>query len=152
VLGQDLLVEPALAEKGLPSAWFAPTYKMMQDTFRDVSDTLRPVATKINASEHRIELVTGGVIDMWSLDVPDVARGRKYKRVIINEAALVPDLTRVFQKVIRPTLADYQGDAWFLSTPVGHNDFFDLYNRQFTNENWRKCGATCRTPRSGMRF
>jgi predicted phage terminase large subunit-like protein len=137
VLGQDLLVEPALAEKGLPTAWFAPTYRMMLDTFREVADTLRPVASKINASDHRIELVTGGVIDMWSLDVPDVARGRKYKRVIINEAALVPDLTRVFQKVIRPTLADYQGDAWFLSTPVGHNDFFDLYNRQFTNENWR---------------
>jgi predicted phage terminase large subunit-like protein len=137
VLGQDLLVEPALKEKGLPVAWFAPTYKMMQDTFRDVSDTLRPVATKINASEYRIELVTGGVIDMWSLDVPNVARGRKYARVIINEAAMVNDLTRVFQRVIRPTLADYQGDAWFLSTPVGHNDFFDLYNRQFTNENWR---------------
>jgi predicted phage terminase large subunit-like protein len=137
VLGQDLLVEPALAEKGLPTAWFAPTYRMMLDTFREVADTLRPVASKINASDHRIELVTGGVIDMWSLDVPDVARGRKYKRVIINEAALVPDLTRVFQKVIRPTLADYQGDAWFLSTPVGHNDFFDLYNRQFTNENWK---------------
>jgi hypothetical protein len=82
VLGQDLLVEPALAEKGLPTAWFAPTYRMMLDTFREVADTLRPVASKINASDHRIELVTGGVIDMWSLDVPDVARGRKYKRVI----------------------------------------------------------------------
>jgi predicted phage terminase large subunit-like protein len=142
VLGQDLLVEPALAEKGLPTAWFAPTYKMMQDTFRDVSDTLRPVATKINASEHRIELVTGGVIDMWSLDVPNSARGRKYKRVIINEAAMVPDLALAWRKVIRPTLADYKGDAWFLSTPNGYNDFHDLYERELTNENWRSVTHT----------
>jgi predicted phage terminase large subunit-like protein len=137
VLGQDLLVEPALAEKGLPTAWFAPTYRMMLDTFREVADTLRPVASKINASDHRIELVTGGVIDMWSLDVPDVARGRKYKRVIINEAAMVPELARTFQNVIRPTLADYVGDAWFLSTPKGHNDFYDLYQREQTNSDWR---------------
>jgi predicted phage terminase large subunit-like protein len=137
VLGQDLLVEPALAEKGLPTAWFAPTYRMMLDTFREVADTLRPVASKINASDHRIELVTGGVIDMWSLDVPDVARGRKYKRVIINEAAMVPELARTFQNVIRPTLADYKGDAWFLSTPKGYNDFHNLYQRELTNNDWR---------------
>jgi predicted phage terminase large subunit-like protein len=137
VLGQDLLVEPALKEKGLPTAWFAPTYRMMLDTFREVADTLRPVASKINASDHRIELVTGGVIDMWSLDVPDVARGRKYARVIINEAAMVPELARTFQNVIRPTLADYAGDAWFLSTPKGYNDFHNLYIRELTNEDWR---------------
>jgi predicted phage terminase large subunit-like protein len=137
VLGQDLLVEPALKEKGLPTAWFAPTYRMMLDTFREVADTLRPVASKINASDHRIELVTGGVIDMWSLDVPDVARGRKYARVIINEAAMVPELARTFQNVIRPTLADYAGDAWFLSTPKGHNDFYNLYQRALENEDYR---------------
>jgi predicted phage terminase large subunit-like protein len=137
VLGQDLLVEPALKEKGLPTAWFAPTYRMMLDTFREVADTLRPVASKINASDHRIELVTGGVIDMWSLDVPDVARGRKYARVIINEAAMVPELARTFQNVIRPTLADYVGDAWFLSTPKGYNDFHNLYIRELTNEDYR---------------
>jgi predicted phage terminase large subunit-like protein len=137
VLGQDLLVEPVLAKEGLPTAWFAPTYRMMLDTFREVADTLRPVASKINASDHRIELVTGGVIDMWSLDVPDVARGKKYKRVIINEAAMVPELARTFQNVIRPTLADYAGDAWFLSTPKGYNDFHSLYEKELTNEDWR---------------
>jgi hypothetical protein len=137
VLGQDLLIEPVLQEKGLPTAWFAPTYRMMLDTFREVADTLRPVASKINASDHRIELVTGGVIDMWSLDVPDVARGRKYARVIINEAAMVPNLKKVFLNVIRPTLADYRGDGWFLSTPKGFNDFHELYEMALINEDYR---------------
>ena len=73
VLGQDVLIDAAIG--GDPVAWFAPTYRMMLDNFRDMSRTCRDIASKVNASEHRIELITGGVIDMWSLDVPDVARG-----------------------------------------------------------------------------
>lgn len=135
VLGQDLLIDTAL--DGHPVAWFAPTYRMMLDTFREVSETVKPIATKINASEHRIELLTGGVIDMWSMDVPDAARGHKYKRVILNEAAMVPDLMRTFSKIVRPTLADLEGDAWFLSTPRGHNDFKKLYDLAEADPNWR---------------
>lgn len=135
VLGQDLLTETAL--DGLPAAWFAPTYRMMLDNFRDVSEMVRPVVSRINASDHRIELLTRGVIDFWSLDVPDVARGRKYRRVIVNEAAMVPELRRHFENVIRPTLADYRGDGWFLSTPRGHNDFRALHDLGLTLDDWR---------------
>lgn len=135
VLGQDLLIESAL--DGFPVAWFAPTYRMMLDNFREVSETVRPISNKINSSEHRIELVTKGVIDFWSLDVPDVARGRKYKRAIINEAAMVKDLSRTFQNVIRPTLADYKGDGWFLSTPRGYNDFKLFYDNGQALSDWQ---------------
>ena len=126
VLGQDVLMDKAI--DGQPVAWFAPTYRMMLDNFRDISRTCRDIATKINSSEHRIELITGGVIDFWSLDVPDVARGRHYARVIVNEAAMVRGLVDVWTRVIRPTLADLGGDAWFLSTPRGYNDFHALYS------------------------
>ena len=119
---------PATPEHGHPVAWFAPTYAMMLENFKSMSRTCRLVATKINASEHRIELINGGVIDFWSLDVPDSARGRHYARVIINEAAMIKPLVDVWTRVIRPTLADLGGDAWFLSTPRGYNDFHALYS------------------------
>ncbi len=125
VLGHELLIDPAL--EGLPVAWFAPTYRMMLDTFDDVTRIIRPIATKVNASDHRIELVTRGLVDMWSLDSPDVARGHKYRRVVINEAAMVPGLKTAWDAVIRPALADYQGDAFFLSTPKGRNTFWAFY-------------------------
>src|SRR5262249_50747705 len=32
-----------------------------------------------------------------------------------------------WQQVIRPMLTDLLGDAWFLSTPKGHNFFWELY-------------------------
>jgi hypothetical protein len=144
--GKDTLAMNLYAETGLegfPAAWFTPTYKMLSETFQYVARTLKPVASRINGSEHRIELITGGVLDMWSLDSQDTARGRKYKRAIINEAAFVPNLLDAWNFVIRPTLADYKGDGWFLGTPKGHNGFWQFYNKGIDDQSkvwkaWQK--------------
>lgn len=126
-LGQNLLTEPAL--RGQPVAYFAPTYKMLLEVWRTMVRVLKPVTARSNAQDHRIELVTGGIVDMWSLDSPDVARGRKYARVVIDEAAMIVALREAWEKVIRPTLVDFVGDAWFLSTPRGFNYYHDLFQR-----------------------
>jgi hypothetical protein len=125
-LGVDLLVPPALG--GYPVAWFAPTYKMLTETWRDVRRVFLPATERVNAQEHRLELVTGGVVDMWSLDTPNTARGRRYRRIVADEAAMVADLEDAWNAVIRPTLVDFKGDAWFLSTPKGHGFFRSLYD------------------------
>ena len=52
----------------------------------------------------------------WSLVNADSARGRKFARVVINEAAMVKDLHYTWTAVIRPTLIDLEGDA-LASTP-----------------------------------
>lgn len=126
-LGIDLLIDPAL--DGYPTAWFSPTYKMLNEVWREVCRLTKPLQTKLAAQEHRIELLTGGVIDMWSLDSPDSSRGRKYKRAVIDEAAMVAGLSNAWQAVIRPTLTDYRGDAFMLSTPNGLNFFFECFTR-----------------------
>lgn len=137
-LGIDRLVGPATLEHQ-PVAWFSPTYKMLSDAWREVKRTLVAVTERVSEQEHRIDLLGGGSIDMWSLDSPDVARGRKYGRVIIDEAAMVRELQEAWEAVIRPTLSDYQGDAYFLSTPKGYNYFHDLYARGVASdqEDWQ---------------
>jgi len=125
VLGQDRSIHPALA--GLPVGWFSPTYKLLSDVWRELSRTVAPITRHISATEHRLELITGGVIEFWSLDDADPARGRKYGRVIVDEAAMVKNLADAWQLAIRPTLTDLAGDAWFLSTPKGLNYFHALY-------------------------
>lgn len=124
-MGQDLLVPPAL--EGYPVGWFSPTYKMLLEVWRAASSTLKPVAQRVNAQERRIETITGGVVEMWSLDNPDAARGRKYARVVVDEAAMVKNLLDAWNMVLRPTLVDLQGDAWFFSTPKGMNGFWQMY-------------------------
>ena len=124
-LGVDLLVPPAL--EGKPVAWFAPTYKMLTEVWREVRRVFAPATARVSAQEHRLELVTGGVVDMWSLDTPNTARGRRYARAVMDEAAMVADLEDAWNAVIRPTLVDFKGDAWFLSTPKGYGFFRALY-------------------------
>ena len=126
-LGIDLIIDKAL--DGYPVGWFSPTYRMLNEVWKEIIETTKQLQTRVAKQEHRIELITGGVIDCWSLDAADSVRGRKYARVIVDEAAMVPNLGDAWQAAIRPTLTDYEGDAFFLSTPKGINFFHECYSR-----------------------
>ena len=113
--------------QGQPAAWFAPTYKLMIDVWADMAEKMHDEIARLNKTEMRIEFNNGAVFDMWTLDNPDAGRGRKYKRVVIDEAAMVRNFMKAWTAGIRPTLTDLRGDAWFFSTPKGHNGFWQLY-------------------------
>ncbi len=99
---------------------------------------VHPLGPSVSQQEKRIEFFTGGVIDFWSLDQPDAARGRKYRRVVIDEAGIVRELEEAWTQAIRPTLADLKGDAWFLGTPKGNGFFHRLFARGQSGERgWR---------------
>ena len=127
VLGVNRLIPPAL--EGFPVGWFAPSYKYMAESWRDFIRILKPVIARSDKTERRIELITGGVIEFWSLEDPDAGRSRKYRRVVIDEAAKVKNLRKCWTEAIRATLADYRGEADFLSTPKGKDYFWELYTK-----------------------
>lgn len=126
-LAQRVLTETALS--GKPGGYFAPTYKLLEDFWRELKLAARDQTAQKSEQQHRLELHCGGVIDCWSMDTGDPARGRRYQRVVVDEAAMVPRLSDIWAQAIRPTLTDYQGDAWFMSTPRGLNDFYTLFQR-----------------------
>lgn len=121
-LGIVLVARTAML--GMPAVWFAPTYKSLAESWRDMKDYLAPMIRHKSETEHRLELHTDGVIECWSLEKSrDSGRGRKYARAVVDEAAMIPHMNEAWTGTILPTLADYSGDAWFLSTPRGM-DFF----------------------------
>ncbi len=126
-LGIELAERVAL--QGQPVGWFSPTYKFLSEAWRDIKLSLAPVTRFKSETEHRLELIDGGVLECWSLDDPDAGRGRKYARVIVDEAAMVRQLEDAWSESIRPTLTDLEGDAWFMSTPKGFNYFHTLFER-----------------------
>ena len=128
-LGIDRIVKPAL--ESFPTAWFAPNYKTLLEAWRSIQETLAPVIVSRNNAEFRLELRGGGSVTMFSLDteVSETTRGRAFKCVVVDEAALVKNLKATWENAIRATLADHKGDAWFLSTPRGMNDFKAFYDR-----------------------
>lgn len=123
-MSKDLIIRTAINRH--PVAYFAPTYKMSANYFRDLVNTCKPLIKNKLEQEKRIELITGGVIDVWSLDALDSVRGRFYKRCVIDEAAITPShyLQEAWENVIRPLLTDLKGDAWFLSTPKGKKHYY----------------------------
>jgi hypothetical protein len=144
-LGIDLACETALGDEDSPArpvGWFAPEYKLLSEAWRDLRDILAPVIARANDQERRIELNTGGTIEAWSFDRnPNAGRSRKYQRVVIDEAAHCRRLEEVWTKAVRPTLTDYRGDAWFLSSPNGKDYFHTLWRKGLSAEgpwkSWR---------------
>lgn len=123
--GVDRIAAPDVL--AYPNAWFTPSYRYMAEVWRDVGNRLSPIITRQNAAERRMDFVTGGSLEFWTMIDTRAGMGRKYRRVIIDEAAFVPYLMDIWLHAIRPTLADYRGDAYIPSTPKGRNAFWQMY-------------------------
>lgn len=133
-LANNLLSETAI--DGFPAGYFCPTYKLLDGTYQECLFSLDPIVKRKN--EHQfIELITGGRIDFWSLENELAGRSRKYKRVVIDEASFTKYLEKRWNESIRPTLTEYKGDGWFMSTPRGKNGFFKFFMRaKQGDKNW----------------
>lgn len=124
--------------------WFAPTYKLAGEAWRELLHRLHTVIQRSNEQDRRIELFTGGVIEVWTLGDDDPARGRKYHLAVVDEAGIASDLLTVWQASIRPTLVDFAGAAMFLGTPKGRrHGFVQLFQRGMsgTDANWQSFRA-----------
>ena len=64
-------------------------------------------------------------IELKGADKSDSLRGIGLKGIILDEAARIKEAA--WREVVRPMLADNKGWAIFISTPKGHNWFYDLY-------------------------
>lgn len=124
-LGTYRAIRPAL--DGYPVGWFAPSYRMLTEVWNELRFRLAPAASRTNSTERRIELYTGGLIEMWTADDPDAGRSRKYKHVIVDEAGLIRHLETLWNDAIAPTLIDLEGSADFYGTPKGRNYFWQLW-------------------------
>lgn len=119
----DRITRTVLAQKR--AAWFSPTYSSLLDAWRSLVTNLEPVTIRKNESPTRwLQLIGGGMLECWSLQDPNAGRGRAYHLAVIDEAAIVPDLKKAWEEGIRAMLSDYQGEAWFLSTPKGTANHF----------------------------
>lgn len=144
--GKTTLIEElsSITLEGWPVGIWFPTYKDLSEVWKDIKKTYGPLISKQSEQLKQIELVIPGaipgakaLIDFWSMEDPDSGQGRKYKRAIIDEGAKAPKLYTAWENTIRPTLTDYQGDAFILSRPKGKNNgFYMLEEKHRAFDNW----------------
>jgi phage terminase large subunit len=95
------------------------------------SDTIKNVER--NESELKVTFDTR-TIRVYGADNPDALRGMYYDYVVLDEYAFMKP--HVYEEIIRPALADRRGKATFISTPYGHNHFYDLWLATQDNPEW----------------
>lgn len=120
--------------------WYiAPSYRMAKqiawDHLKARLYELNWVA-KVNESDLSIRLVNGSQIALRGADNPDSLRGVFLDFCVFDEFAMIEE--KAWTEVIRPALSDRQGSAMFISTPMGRNWAFDLYNKGIdeTEHSW----------------
>jgi len=124
------LLDRGGCEKAGDYGWIAPTYNVADrgiEAFRTIADGFIQICGR---APTRVEFSgPAGPVRIWflSADNPDNIRGFGFQGIVIDEAAMIsPD---VWNYVLRPTIAQTLGWAVFVSTPKGHNWFYDLYTR-----------------------
>ena len=122
--------------EGYPIGVFYPTYKDATEVWNVLKKLYRNIIQKKDETLKMMWLITGGRIDFWAMENPDSGQGYKYKRVIVDEAAKASKFKQAWEETIRPTLADYEGDAWIMSRPKPNTYFKYLEEEHTGKDDW----------------
>lgn len=63
--------------------------------------------------------------------------GQRFDFLVPDEVAMYRNFWMYWQEVLRPTLTDTRGEALFLSTPKGYNHFYDLFELEKTDPDFK---------------
>jgi PBSX family phage terminase large subunit len=122
--------------------YISPTYQQSRDiAWQELKKICEPVINKVNESRLEIIINTtlGGTstIMLRGWESIETLRGQKFHFIVVDEIASMRNWHTNWQEVIRPTLTDYKGEALFISTPKGFNHFYDLFNLEHTDPDYK---------------
>ena len=129
-----LALEQMLEQDGSYVLYTAPTYKDLKKRYRDAKKLFEPLGAMCKEGEIKLKKSYLEFTGVWR---SETIRGNAYHRVICDEWAYADNGESAWQDVIMPTLADYEGDAYFMSTPNGRNHLYDLDMMHKTYSNWQ---------------
>jgi phage terminase large subunit len=128
VLAVNWLIKCAVTCKKIRPrfAYIAPTYTQGKAVAWDYLKfyTSSIPGVKVNESELRVDFPNGAQIRIYGADNPDSLRGIYLDGAVLDEFGMM--LAKVFSEVIRPLLVDREGWAFFIGTPNGKNQFYDI--------------------------
>lgn len=114
-------------------AYIAPTFQQARDiAWEELKKDCRQAAISINESRLEIRLAnrfgTESLIILRGWESIETLRGQLFDLIVLDEVASMRNFWRSWEEVVRPTLTDRKGEVLFISTPKGFNHFYDLYN------------------------
>ncbi len=116
--------------------WVAPDYPTASEIWRDLKRACRPVWSHKDEVERRVELPTGGSVTVKSAHDPESLVAVGLDGLVMDEAAKIKQ--EAWYGSLRPTLSDRGGWSLFISTPKGHNWFYDLFENAGRDDGWAR--------------
>lgn len=126
-----LAIDQMKARSAIPNSricYIAPTYQQSRDIAWEQLKRDYHNVGKMNESRLEIDIINGSKIQLRGWESIETLRGQKFDLIVLDEIATMRNFWLSWQEVIRPTLTDTKGEALFISTPKGFNHFYDLYN------------------------
>ena len=122
--------------QGEECAWFAPQHRTWSEVYQELAHTLMPILDTSSRGSAVMRFKTGGRLDFWTLENPMAGRGRRYHRIVIDEAAFAKNgdnktdgsMMEMWEKAMKPTLYDYGGQVLVCSNSAGKNADNFFYN------------------------
>lgn len=82
----------------------------------------------------KVEGANGARIYIFGADNPDALRGTYWDGVVLDEYAdMKPEM---WSQIIRPAIEDRKGYCYFIGTPKGQNNFYEIYKKHINNARW----------------
>ena len=122
--------------------YIAPTYQQARDiAWQMLIKELKPITKKVNESRLELEVhntkKSTSLIQLRGWEAVETLRGQAFDFIVLDEVAMYRNFWMYWMETIRPTLTDRRGQAMFISTPKGFNHFYDLYNLQDTDNDFK---------------
>ena len=136
------MIGKAVSANDLNVLYVAPTFQQA----RDIAWTLlKKIASPviIKANETQLELLVktkdGGQsrIFLRGWESIETARGMKLDFLILDEISSYRYFAENWEEVLRACLTDSQAPVMFISTPKGFNHFYDLYQKELKDKDYK---------------
>jgi hypothetical protein len=136
------MIRTASLIPGSKSIYFAPTISQARDiAWTEMKNQTKNLWAR-DPNESRLEIYlkssTGDPSQIWLRGAENIesARGNKIHFLVVDEISSIRNWTYIWNEVLRPALTDTLGGGLFISTPHGYGHFFDLYNKQNTDDDY----------------
>jgi PBSX family phage terminase large subunit len=145
ILAVEEMIGVAISADNKRVIYYAPT----RDDARDIVWNIlvkrcEPITTYKNDSRLELKVRTqkGGesLITLYGWEsVQERGKGRGLSNdfIVFDEVAQYRNFWVGWEEVLSPTLIDNKGSAMFISTPQGFNHFYDLYNLESGNKDFK---------------
>ena len=112
----------------------APSNEDLKGRYQEAKQMFLPLGAECKEGEIKLG---NSVLNLKGIWRADALRGNKYHVAILDEWGHCDNAEDAWNFVIRPTLNDYKGKAYFLSTPKGKNHFYTLDRHSESFNDWK---------------